>query len=65
MAIAVVGAFAALGTTIAHAEVSTVGGLVYSVLGRVPHPGDELTLESPKAVRASHLERRRGRRPAG
>src|SRR5258706_99653 len=41
---------AALGTTIAHAEVSTVGGLVYSVLGRVPRPGDELTLDGFRVV---------------
>jgi len=41
---------AALGTTIAHAEVSTVGGLVYSVLGRVPRPGDELTLDGYRVV---------------
>jgi len=41
---------AALGTTIAHSEVSTVGGLVYSVLGRVPRPGDELTLDGFRVV---------------
>jgi CBS domain containing-hemolysin-like protein len=41
---------AALGTTFAHAEVSTVGGLVYSVLGRVPRPGDELTLDGYRVV---------------
>ena len=41
---------AALGTTIAHAEVSTVGGLVYSVLGRVPRPGDELTLDGFRVI---------------
>jgi CBS domain containing-hemolysin-like protein len=41
---------AALGTTIAHTEVSTVGGLVYSVLGRVPRPGDELTLDGYRVV---------------
>ncbi len=41
---------AALGTPITHAEVSTVGGLVYSVLGRVPRPGDELTLDGYRVV---------------
>jgi len=40
----------ALGATFAHAEVSTVGGLVYSVLGRVPRPGDELTLDGFRVV---------------
>jgi CBS domain containing-hemolysin-like protein len=40
----------ALGTTIAHAEVSTVGGLVYSILGRVPRPGDELTLDGYRVI---------------
>jgi len=40
----------ALGGTFAHAEVSTVGGLVYSVLGRVPRPGDELTLDGFRVV---------------
>ena len=41
-----------LGVTkpIAHAEVSTVGGLVYSVLGRVPRAGDELTLDGYRVV---------------
>jgi CBS domain containing-hemolysin-like protein len=41
---------AALGTTITHAEVSTVGGLVYSVLGRVPRAGDELMLDGYRVV---------------
>jgi CBS domain containing-hemolysin-like protein len=41
---------AALGSTFAHAEVSTVGGLVYSILGRVPKPGDELTLDGYRVV---------------
>ena len=49
---------AALGTTIAHAEVSTVGGLVYSVLGRVPRPGDELTLDGFRVV-VERVEQRR------
>jgi len=41
---------AVLGATFAHAEVSTVGGLVYSVLGRVPHAGDELTIDGHRVV---------------
>ena len=49
---------AALGSTIAHAEVSTVGGLVYSVLGRVPRPGDELTLDGYRVV-VERVEQRR------
>jgi magnesium and cobalt exporter, CNNM family len=49
---------AALGTTFAHAEVSTVGGLVYSVLGRVPRPGDELTLDGFRVV-VERVEQRR------
>ena len=49
---------AALGTTFAHAEVSTVGGLVYSVLGRVPRPGDELTLDGYRVV-VERVEQRR------
>jgi CBS domain containing-hemolysin-like protein len=49
---------AALGTTIAHPEVSTVGGLVYSVLGRVPRPGDELTLDGYRVV-VERVEQRR------
>ena len=49
---------AALGTTIAHDEVSTVGGLVYSVLGRVPRPGDELALDGYKIV-VERVEQRR------
>jgi len=48
----------ALGTTIAHEEVSTVGGLVYSVLGRVPRPGDELTLDGYRIV-VERVEQRR------
>lgn len=49
---------AALGTTIAHEEVSTVGGLVYSVLGRVPRPGDELSLDGYRVV-VERVEQRR------
>jgi CBS domain containing-hemolysin-like protein len=49
---------AALGTTIAHEEVSTVGGLVYSVLGRVPRPGDELALDGYRVV-VERVEQRR------
>lgn len=49
---------AALGTPIAHEEVSTVGGLVYSVLGRVPRPGDELALDGYKIV-VERVEQRR------
>jgi CBS domain containing-hemolysin-like protein len=49
---------AALGTSIAHEEVSTVGGLVYSVLGRVPRPGDELSLDGYKIV-VERVEQRR------
>jgi len=48
----------ALGATFAHAEVSTVGGLVYSVLGRVPRPGDELTLDGYRVV-VERVEQRR------
>lgn len=49
---------AALGDTFAHAEVTTVGGLVYSVLGRVPRPGDELTLDGYRVV-VERVEQRR------
>jgi putative hemolysin len=49
---------AALGTAISHAEVSTVGGLVYSVLGRVPRPGDELTLDGFRVI-VERVEQRR------
>lgn len=40
----------ALGASFVSSEVSTVGGLVYSVLGRVPRPGDELTLDGYRVV---------------
>jgi putative hemolysin len=49
---------AALGATFSHAEVSTVGGLVYSVLGRVPRPGDELTLDGYRVI-VERVEQRR------
>ena len=48
----------ALGTTFAHPEVSTVGGLVYSALGRVPRTGEELTLDGYKVV-VERVDRRR------
>lgn len=48
----------ALGATFVHDEVSTVGGLVYSVLGRVPRPGDELTFDGFHVVVESVDQRR-------
>ena len=48
----------ALGRTFEHPEVSTVGGLVYSVLGRVPRAGDELTLDGYRVV-VERVDRRR------
>jgi len=48
----------ALGRAFEHPEVSTVGGLVYSVLGRVPRAGDELTLDGYQVV-VERVERRR------
>jgi CBS domain containing-hemolysin-like protein len=48
----------ALGCPFEHREVSTVGGLVYFVLGRVPRAGDELTLDGYKVV-VERVDRRR------
>lgn len=48
----------ALGHTFTHPDVTTVGGLVYSVLGRVPRPGDELALDGFRVV-VDRVERRR------
>ncbi len=48
----------ALGRSFDHPEVSTVGGLVYSVLGRVPRAGDELTLDGYRVV-VERVDRRR------
>ena len=48
----------ALGRSFEHPEVSTVGGLVYSVLGRVPRAGDELTLDGYRVV-VERVDRRR------
>ncbi len=48
----------ALGRTFEHPEVSTVGGLIYSALGRVPRPGEELTLDGFRVV-VERVDRRR------
>ena len=48
----------ALGRTFEHPEVSTVGGLIYSVLGRVPRAGEELTLDGFWVV-VERVDRRR------
>ena len=48
----------ALGRPFTHPEVSTVGGLVYSALGRVPRSGEELTLDGFRVV-VERVERRR------
>ncbi|GIW50866.1 MAG: hypothetical protein KatS3mg081_0221 [Gemmatimonadales bacterium] len=47
-----------LGTSFEETDVNTVGGLVYSALGRVPAPGDELVLGGFRVV----VERVAGRR---
>lgn len=49
---------AATGSTLTHPDVSTVSGLIYSALGRVPRPGDELTLDGFRVV-VERVERRR------
>lgn len=49
---------AATGSSLTHPDVSTVSGLIYSALGRVPRPGDELTLDGFRVV-VERVERRR------
>ncbi len=39
-----------LGTSLEREDVSTVGGLIYSELGRVPHPGEELVVAGYRVV---------------
>jgi Mg2+/Co2+ transporter CorC len=50
-----------LGAEIEHEDVSTVGGLVYSALGRVPRPGEELRIDGFRVV-VEKVVRRRVRR---
>jgi CBS domain containing-hemolysin-like protein len=50
----------ALGHPFTHPEVSTVGGLIYSILGRVPRSGEELSLNGYRVV-VERVERRRVR----
>lgn len=47
-----------LGTAIEHEDVSTVGGLIYSELGRVPEPGEELRINGFRVVVEQVLRRR-------
>ena len=49
---------AAVGHRFTHPDVSTLGGLVYTVLGRVPRPGDELAFDGFRAV-VERVDRRR------
>ncbi len=48
----------ALGRPFVHPDVSTVGGLIYSALGRVPRAGEELTLDGFRVV-VERVDRRR------
>ncbi len=48
----------ALGASFTHPDVSTVGGLIYSALGRVPRAGEELTLDGFRVV-VERVDRRR------
>jgi CBS domain containing-hemolysin-like protein len=48
----------AVGTRIERDDVATVGGLVFSVLGRVPHPGEEFTLDGFRIVVERVVRRR-------
>lgn len=50
-----------LGTEIEREDVSTVGGLIYSELGRVPRPGEQLKLGEFRVV-VERMVRRRVRR---
>ena len=50
----------ALGRPFTHPEVSTVGGLIYTILGRVPRTGDELVLDGYRVV-VERVERQRVR----
>ena len=51
----------ALGTALGREDISTVGGLVYSELGRVPRPGEELQIDGFRVV-VEQVARRRIRR---
>ncbi|UCF41717.1 MAG: hypothetical protein JSW43_05155, partial [Gemmatimonadota bacterium] len=51
----------ALRSPIEHEDVATVGGLVYSELGRVPRPGEELRIGEFRVV-VEQVVRRRIRR---
>ena len=50
-----------LGTSLEREDVSTVGGLIYSELGHVPRPGEELTVAGFRVV-VERVQRRRVRR---
>lgn len=52
---------ATLGAAFSHEDVSTVGGLIYAELGRVPRPGEELTIGGFRVV-VEQVVRRRIRR---
>jgi len=49
---------ATLGARFEHEEVSTVGGLVYAELGRVPRPGEELSIGGFRVVVENVVRRR-------
>jgi CBS domain containing-hemolysin-like protein len=49
---------ATLGVPVDHEDVSTVGGLIYAELGRVPRPGEELTIAGFRVVVEQVMRRR-------